>query len=149
MKKIDEIGAAVMRWQDLAQAFDEAAAAEIGVSLREMRCLSALHRGPCSASELANEVKLSPAAMTALIDRLEAKDLVRRRRDTVDRRKVLVEQTENADAFATRFYGPIARDGEAFLRGFGDHDLDVIARYMQGAIELQERHLAEMKTPIG
>lgn len=147
MERIDEIGVAIMRWQDLAQAYDEAAAAELGVSLRELRCLGALYRGPRSPSELAAEVKLSPAAMTALVDRLEAKDLVRRRRDTVDRRKVLVEQTGKAAQFSVEFYGQLARDGQAFLSTFDAPELDTILRYMQGAIELQERHLAARTTP--
>ena len=42
---------------------------------------------------LAKEVSLSQATVTALIDKLEARNLVRRRRDDEDKRKVCIELT--------------------------------------------------------
>ena len=141
MSTIDEIGAAIMRWQDLTQAFDEAAADKLGISLRELRCLGSLHHGPRSPSELATGVKLSPAAMTALLDRLEKKDLVRRRRDMSDRRKVLIEQTEKAKRFSEDFYGQIARDGASLLSSLEASEQEAILRFIKNAIALQERRL--------
>lgn len=132
---------ALRRYYLRRRGHDEAAAAALGVSSRELRCLGALYRGPCSPSELAPEVKLTPATMTTLVDRLEAKDLVRRWRDTVDRRKVLVEQTEKAARFSADFYCQLARDVEAFLSTFDSSELRTILRFMQGAIDSE--------TPLG
>jgi DNA-binding MarR family transcriptional regulator len=46
-----------------------------------------------SAGRLAKRARISPGATTSLLDRLESRGLVRRTRDTKDRRRVLVEVT--------------------------------------------------------
>ena len=45
-------------------------------------------------SFLAKETSLSQATVTALIDKLEKRELVRRRRDDVDKRRVYIELTD-------------------------------------------------------
>jgi DNA-binding MarR family transcriptional regulator len=50
--------------------------------------------GGMSAGELARAGHLSPAAVTAALDRLERAGYVRRVRDHEDRRRVLVEVTD-------------------------------------------------------
>ena len=62
-------------------------------------------------SFLAKEVSLSQATVTALIDKLEKREFVRRRRDDEDKRRVYVELTEHGsrtlreapDSLQTRF----------------------------------------------
>lgn len=62
-------------------------------------------------SYLAKEASLSQATVTALIDKLESRDLVRRRRDEGDKRRVCIELTDQGistlrgapDALQTRF----------------------------------------------
>ena len=49
--------------------------------------------GGQTPSSIAREVSLSQATVTALIDKLEARGLVGRRRDTADRRRIFVELT--------------------------------------------------------
>ena len=49
-------------------------------------------------SFLAKEVSLSQATVTALIDKLEKRELVRRRRDEADKRRVCVELTDQGAA---------------------------------------------------
>ncbi|MEL7027960.1 MAG: MarR family transcriptional regulator [Pseudomonadota bacterium] len=68
-------------------------------------------------SFLAKEASLSQATVTALIDKLEKRGLVRRRRDEVDKRKVCIELTELGsqtldeapDSLQTRFERGFAR----------------------------------------
>ncbi len=55
--------------------------------------LKALQRGSLAAGELAAQVSLSQATVTDILNRLEHRDLVKRLRDTGDRRRVLVEAT--------------------------------------------------------
>jgi len=40
------------------------------------------------AKQVANEINLSPATVTSIVDRLEAKQLVKRQRSQIDKRKV-------------------------------------------------------------
>jgi DNA-binding MarR family transcriptional regulator len=53
-------------------------------------------RGPQSMTELGTGIPLSRAAVTTLVDRLEAARLVRRRTDENDRRRTVVEVTQDA-----------------------------------------------------
>jgi DNA-binding MarR family transcriptional regulator len=55
--------------------------------------LKALHGGSLSAGELASRISLSQGTVTDILNRLEQRDLIRRIRDTKDRRRVLVETT--------------------------------------------------------
>lgn len=56
---------------------------------------------PRTVSELAAAVNLSQATVTGILDRLERKDMVLRRRDSDDKRKVMVSPTPAAmDALA-------------------------------------------------
>src|SRR4051812_12349570 len=145
------IGAAVMRWQDATQAFDEAVGERLGLNLAERRCLSFLHGGPQPAGAIAGATFLTPAAVTSLVDRLEARGFVARTRSAEDRRKVMVGMTEKAGSATDRYYRPIAEDGARFLSQFSLPELQTIQRFADGAIELQERHLAQISQaePVG
>jgi DNA-binding MarR family transcriptional regulator len=69
-------------------------AERLGVNPTDHRCLDILdQRGPLTASALADALGLSRTATTAVIDRLEARRYVRRRRNRADRRQVLVTLT--------------------------------------------------------
>jgi DNA-binding MarR family transcriptional regulator len=47
-----------------------------------------------TAGELAKRAELSPGAMTAMLDQLEAKEMITRRRSETDRRQVIVRMTD-------------------------------------------------------
>jgi DNA-binding MarR family transcriptional regulator len=53
---------------------------------------------PRPVNELASAVNLSQATVTGILDRLEKKEMIKRVRSTVDRRKVLVSPTAAAAA---------------------------------------------------
>jgi DNA-binding MarR family transcriptional regulator len=53
--------------------------------------------GPMSMSRLAEALDISVASVTGVIDRMEARGLVERRRDTDDRRVILVTAAEGGD----------------------------------------------------
>jgi DNA-binding MarR family transcriptional regulator len=135
---------AVMHWQDATQDFDEAVGKRLDLNLAERRCLSFLHDGPQPAGAIAGATALTPAAVTSLIDRLEARGYVARNRSTEDRRKVMVEMTHKARQAAARYYGPIAVEGAQFIASFSNEELTAVERFLTGAIDLQERRLAEL-----
>ena len=73
-----------------------AATADVGMSLDGPRAslLSVLvYGGPLPITRLAEIERVSPPAITKLVDALEAANLVRRKRSPHDRRVVLVEPT--------------------------------------------------------
>jgi DNA-binding MarR family transcriptional regulator len=107
---IDELGDAVRAAQAAVDEMDEAACRAMGINRTDARCLDIVMReGPVTAGRLAKESGLTTAAVTSVLDRLEEADLVARRRDTEDRRRVLVEITPLAEQRATEMWGPMTQ----------------------------------------
>jgi len=68
-----------------------------GLTLPQLLCLQAIARSPSgqrTSAELSRELKLSPATLTGIVDRLEREGLLRRERETADRRKVRLHLSE-------------------------------------------------------
>jgi DNA-binding MarR family transcriptional regulator len=92
-----ELVTEIRRSQNATARFDRAVADAVGLNLTDMACLDFLGlQGPLTAGRLAELTGLSSGAMTAALDRLEHAGYAVRRRDSGDRRKVLVELTAKA-----------------------------------------------------
>ena len=66
-----------------------------GISASQLSCLLVLSKtGPLALSKLGKKVSLSPSMITSLVDQLEKKELVVRKRKTTDRRVVSIELTD-------------------------------------------------------
>jgi len=141
---IAAIGAAIMRWQDATALYDEKVGARLGLSMSERHSLSCLAHGPRPARDIAEATHLTRAAITTLVDRLEERGLVLRTPDTADRRQVLVSMTAKAQGMIGEYYGPIAAEGETFLATFSHAELTTILRFVEGAVELQQRHIERL-----
>ena len=88
------LGHEIRGWQADQEIFDGVVAELAGLNRTDWRCLDILGtRGPMNAGQLAEAARLTTGALTAVVDHLEAAGLVRRVRDTVDRRKVIIETT--------------------------------------------------------
>jgi DNA-binding MarR family transcriptional regulator len=142
---------AIVSYQDATDAMDEAAAQFMGLTRSEIRCLGALQRGPRSASELADWLYLTRGAITALVDRLEARGLVERRHVSDDRRRVHIAMTPRARALVAKIYGPLAAEGASHVRKYSDEQLATIADFLAAGRDLQLRHAARVRamTPLG
>src|SRR5690606_4770677 len=70
---------------------------------------------PPSAGRLAQQVSLTQGTVTSILDRLEARQLVRRVRSDEDRRQVLVVLTARGAALLKRAPPPMHAE---FIRGF-------------------------------
>lgn len=71
--------------------------AHYGIRLSELRALRLLHdRGPVPISQFAEVLGISRSTATGLVDRLEARDLVRREPGPTDRRTIHVAVTSRA-----------------------------------------------------
>lgn len=65
---------------------------------------------------------IDAGSMSRLLDRLEAKGIVRRVREGADRRQVQVELTAKGLALSPEIMPAIARVYQQFLKGFSEHD---------------------------
>jgi DNA-binding MarR family transcriptional regulator len=84
---------------------------------------SAREGQPLTVGELAQRLGLSPAAATALVDRLEAVGHVERTRDGRDRRRVTVKMNPQALELASAFFVPLRGRMDAAVEGVSDEDL--------------------------
>jgi DNA-binding MarR family transcriptional regulator len=89
---------------------------------------------PITVGELAHRLRLSPAAATALVDRLEAVGHVSRTRDAHDRRRVTVRMTDTAMQVASQFFVPLGRLMHEAAAGFTDEELARTAEIVQRMI---------------
>ncbi len=72
---------------------------QVGLTAPQLLILQAIRDlGAVSISRLSNEISLSQATVTSIIDRLEARGLVCRHRSTTDRRVVHATLTEEGGA---------------------------------------------------
>lgn len=71
-----------------------------------------------TVAELARECQVDAGAMTRMLDRLEAKKLIRRVRSTDDRRVVNLELTEDGVKAARQIPGVLCEVQNAHLAGF-------------------------------
>lgn len=141
---IETLGRIVVRWQDATQKYDEAVGAIYGLNASERLCLSFLWPGPQTASAIAREIRLTPAAVTALIDRLEKRGFVRRRPDPDDRRKVWVEAAEEAHRVTAEAYLPLGAAGEVLLAKYTVAELQVVEAVLTESMALQEKMTGEL-----
>jgi DNA-binding MarR family transcriptional regulator len=91
------------------------------LSLVHLHVLTVLQvRGPLPMSRLADELDVSVASLTGIIDRMEARGVVERRREPDDRRVVLVHGTDAGDAV----FGEMAAERRKHLEPLLDRMTD-------------------------
>ncbi len=93
-----------------------------------------LHKGPLTHRELGRKVLTSAGNMTDVVDKLQARGLVRRVRDPLDRRLVRVELTDA---------------GLTLIRGLFPHHAADIAAAMAGLSSAELRQLGELLRRLG
>lgn len=83
----------------------QADVARHGLTVAEFGVMEALHhKGPLLLSELKEKILVSNAGVTYLVDRLEKRGLVERRRCERDRRAYYAHLTDEGTAFVARIF---------------------------------------------
>ncbi|RYZ02802.1 MAG: MarR family transcriptional regulator [Comamonadaceae bacterium] len=91
--------------------------------------------GASTVAELARLCQLDTGAMTRLLDRLEAKGLVRRVRSVADRRVVNIELTPEGAAHAERVPHVLCRVQNEFLSGFSRAEWQQLKGYLNRMLD--------------
>jgi DNA-binding MarR family transcriptional regulator len=132
--------------QRATDAVDEAAAEAIGVNRTDSKCIDILEQhGRMSAGELARQSGLTTGAVTAVIDRLERLEYVRRVADPADRRRVLVELTPRLQRMIEALMGPLGDAGFPLIDRYSDEQLELLIEFTRIGREIQERHAAWLR----
>lgn len=138
---MDTLNREVRGWQADQELFDSTVMERAGINRTDWRCLDILGtRGPMTAGQLAEAVRLTTGAVTGVLDRLEAGGLVRRVRDTQDRRRVIVEVTEKVARQGAPVYGPLVADAAEAHAIFDADELEVITRFIRIERGLLAKH---------
>ena len=105
---------------------------EAGLTTTQFGVLEAiLHKGPLNQRDLSQKVLTSPGNMTDLIDKLEARGLVRRVRQKADRRAVRVELTAGGRALIEPLFAAHEGDIDAAMRGLDRAELRTLGELLR------------------
>jgi DNA-binding MarR family transcriptional regulator len=120
-----------------------ALARDVGISVPELLALENLDAdGGLGPSELARRLQLSTGAVTALVDRLEARGHVARTAHPSDRRRVVVTLTSEAgDALAAEIES-LDDEVRALVGGLGEQDRKAVIRFLDAYTGIIERAAA-------
>lgn len=115
--------------------FHEAVAGRLGLNSTDLKCLDlARAEASVTAGRIAELTGLTTAAVTSVIDRLEASGLVRRVRDISDRRKVMVVPVPERAAEVGRLFESLDRAMKQLYSEYSSEDLALI-RDFAGKLE--------------
>ncbi|MGV2918708.1 MarR family winged helix-turn-helix transcriptional regulator [Streptomyces alfalfae] len=89
---------------------------------------------PATPGWLGRQMRLNSAGTTALVDRLERLELVRRAKDTADRRRVLLEVEEKATELGWSFFGPVIAEVVAVAEGFDTGELETVRGFLTAVL---------------
>lgn len=114
----------------------QAVAERFGLNPTDLKCLDlARNEDRLTAGRLAELTGLRTSSVTAVLDRLERRGLVERRRDPADRRKVIVVATGLHLERGTAIFGDLADRVTAIL---DDYDESALVAYLDIARRLNE-----------
>ncbi|GGM58251.1 MarR family transcriptional regulator [Micromonospora sonchi] len=143
---VREVATSLRLLQQSFDAFDEAAATALKLNRTDLRALDLLLAGstPLSAGQLSAALKLSPAATTTVIDRLERARLAGRIQDPHNRRRILVAATDTAREVEQDVYAPVGVAGAKALAGYTTEQLAIILDFLRVARHVQEEQATRL-----
>jgi DNA-binding MarR family transcriptional regulator len=101
--------------------------ADYDISAPQLIVLSSLANGEgTSAAGLCKSISYDPGAMTRMIDRLEQRGLIRRVRDTGDRRLTNLQMTDEGKRLYPRLLALKDEVQAQFLRGFSKEEIQML-----------------------
>lgn len=114
-----------------------AALAACDCTLERWRALALLSaHGGTPMTELAEHTQLPAASLTRLVDGMVADNLVHRKADERDRRRVLVHLTRRGEALRERLSERIAAEQQAIFGAAGEAEL---ARLLEALLRFSDR----------
>jgi DNA-binding MarR family transcriptional regulator len=110
--------------------------APLDISAAQYIVLSSVwSRDPESSTRICRDLSYDPGAMTRMVDRLEAKGLLQRKRCPDDRRLVNVELTEAGLAVMPKMRACSVRVLNRLLRGFSADEVHLLERLLARLVE--------------
>lgn len=126
----------------LSLLFRHHIAYKAGLHPTDMECLElVLGNGQVTPGFLSDNTGLSTGAMTAVLDRLEAKSLISRTRSKVDRRKVLITPVMENINTITSLYLPFVASANKLLEQYTAEQLQIIRQHYEAMAAIYEEQI--------
>ncbi|MBP8538099.1 MarR family winged helix-turn-helix transcriptional regulator [Streptomyces sp. MK37H] len=133
VSELDLARALTLVERSVVQRLGEALKAE-GATLEEWRVLSFLGDGVGHAmTEVAESALLTAPTLTKVVDRMVSLNLVVRRVDEADRRRVLVFASERGSEALTRWTAAVEREQEHIVTAVGTEETALLRTLLQRA----------------
>lgn len=98
---------------------------DIPITFTQLTCLSIIEKhGQLTMSDLANELSMSNQQLTKVVDALVDFDMVERRYDDGNRRKVFAKTTERGKQTLTSLREELSKKLDWMLHKFSDDEMD-------------------------
>jgi DNA-binding MarR family transcriptional regulator len=145
----DELVREIRREGAANDRFDQAVADAVGLNRTDLRCVDVLVLGgPTSAGRLADAIGLTPGAMTTALDRLEHAGMIQRTRDTVDRRRVMVQATQRAARMVRQVHAGHIAHYERLYGALTQAQLELLLGFVRGQGDMGEREAALLERQV-
>jgi len=134
-------------YSDASILMHETIARKIGLSGTDHKYLGLIIKNiEMTAGEIAEITGLTTGAVTGLIDRLEKRNLVKRKPDKKDRRKIMiVPNTEKAMELLQPIFGDLQKRTKELINTFSRTELDTIERYLKSATDIMKTVTQNLK----
>jgi DNA-binding MarR family transcriptional regulator len=141
-----ELAEQMQAFQARVDAFDELAAARLGVNRTDLRCVEILMaQHTASPGELGPALGLTTGGVTAMLIRLERLGYLRRVPHPDDGRKVIVQVTDEVLQQVAELYVPIAEGGHRLLGAYSDAEVELLTGFLRAVRELYDGNLERVR----
>lgn len=104
-----------------------------GPQLVVLRCI--VKEGPMMTTEISKDVHLSPSTVVGILDRLQARKLIQRRRSDHDRRQVIVKATEAGKRLAGELSDPGLFGLSTAIENLPQYELESLTRTLENIVD--------------
>lgn len=144
VERLLNLEVAVRKTTGQSTLLSEAISHRFGMTSSDLECLDLVcANGELTAGQLAEASGLSTGAITGVIDRLERSGYVRRERDPVDRRRVVVRMEPLADEHLGPCYEEMQQGFFDLCKGYSDTELDLLQDFFRRCSRLGSDALAK------
>src|SRR6266436_606042 len=144
---VQELENAMRKSSAQGTIFSQTVADRAGISNSDMECMDFLNvEGRMTAGRLAELTGLTTGAITGVVDRMEKAGLVRRERDSEDRRKVFIAPVPERAMEIGRFYEPMQRAMHKLWDSYTDAELRLLLRFANQSYKAVLAATEELKT---
>ncbi len=133
-----------------AVLFRNATRRRVNLNITDSECLSFLSiEGVLTPKELARYTSLTTGSTTAMLDRLEKAEYIRRKPNPEDRRGVLVEINEKWTETVGPIVGGIQKKQSELIASYSEQELEVIADFLTRFSNNVKEHTKIIEEDLG